>query len=127
MTRATLKTWLARAAEAFEAEDSVDEPAYDPVHLGGALVLTLTAVGALYWILWTLLVYEGGLFAKVGPALQVLLRAKTPADFGYRGPWDRGVFEGWLGNLGALAVLGAVIAALHALYRDADRRARGKR
>jgi hypothetical protein len=123
----TLKRLLSRAAEAFEAEDDPREPAYDPVHLGATLVLTLTTVGALYWMLWALLVYGGGLFAKIGPALQVLFCMKTAADFGERGPWDRGVFEGWLGNLGALVVIAVVVGALHGLYRDADRRARAKR
>ena len=118
---------LRRAAEAFDAEDDPREPAYDPVHLGGVLVLTLVAVGVLYWTLWTLLVFEGGLFAKLGPALQVLLRLKTPADFGYRGPWDRGVFEGWLGNLGGLVAASLIVGALHGLYFAADRRSRGKR
>ncbi|MDE2040448.1 MAG: hypothetical protein KGO96_07905 [Elusimicrobia bacterium] len=113
--------------DAFDAEDDPGEPAYDPVHLGAALLLTLTAVGALYWLLWTLLVFEGGLFVKLGPGLQVLLGLKTTADFGWRGPWDHGVFEGWLGNLGALALCALLVWALHRLYRDADRRCRAKR
>lgn len=121
-----LQELLRRAAEAFDAEDSPDEPRYDPVHLGAALILSLTAIGALYWLLWTLLVYEGGLLAKLGPAVQVALRLKTAAAFGYRGPWDRGVFEGWAGNVGALALTSLTLAAVHRLYREADRRSRGK-
>ena len=113
--------------EAFDAEDDPGVPAYDPVHLGAALILTLATVGALYWLLWTLLVFEGGLFGKIVPGVQVLFGLKTSADFGYRGPWDRGVFEGWLGNLGALAVSAVIVKALHRLYRDADRRSRSKR
>jgi hypothetical protein len=123
----TRDSWLRRAAGAFEAEDDPLEPRYDPAHLGAALVLALTAIGALYWILWTLLVFEGGLVSKLGPALQVLLRLKTAAEFGYRGPWDRGVFEGWAGNLGALLLAAIVISALHRLYWDAARRARERR
>lgn len=116
--------WLKSLAEAFDAEDDPAMPAFDPVHLGGALILTLTAVGALYWLLWTLLVYEGGLFSKIIPALQVLLRLKTPADFGYRGPWDRGAFEGWAGNVAAMIAAASVVTALYRLYRDAAARVR---
>jgi hypothetical protein len=118
---------LNRVLEAFEAEDDPAEPKYDPFHLGAALLLALTAVGALYWMLWTLLVYEGGLFAKILPAAQVALRLKTAADFGWRGPWDRGVFEGWAGNLGALVACVLAVTALHRLYAEADRRARARK
>jgi hypothetical protein len=113
--------------EAFDAQDDPREPSYDPAHLGAALILTLLAVGALYWALWAVLVYEGGLAAKLGPATQVLLRQKTAADFGYRGPWDRGVFEGWLGNLGGLAVCVAAVTAAHRAYHAAAARARDAR
>lgn len=117
---------LKKAAEALDADDDPSEPAYDPVHLGMTLILVLVAIGALYWLLWTLLVYEGGLFRKIGPGVQVLLRLKTPADFGYRGPWDRGLFEGWVGNLGALACCSLTMTALHRLYMKAARRAARK-
>ena len=120
------RLWAAarRAAAAFDAEDDPNEPAYDPIHLGAALVLTLLAIGALYWLLWTLLVFEGGLSSKIVPAFQLLLRIKTPAELGYRGPWDRGVFEGWLGNVAALLMSLVLVAALHRLYYGAARRAR---
>lgn len=116
---------MKRLLDLFDADDDPNEPAYDPVHLGAMLILTLITVGALYWILWTLLVYEGGLFSKIVPVLQLLLRSKTPAELGYRGPWDRGVFEGWAGNLGALLIAVVVVVSLHKLYKDASR-ARGR-
>ena len=55
---------LERLLKLFD-EDEPGEPYYDPVHLGAAAVGTLAAIGALYWLLWTLLVYEGGLFSKL--------------------------------------------------------------
>lgn len=122
-----MKKLLQRAIEAVEALDADDdprEPLYDTVQLGLTLILVLVAIGALYWMLWTVLVYEGGLLAKIGPALQVLLRRKTLADYGWRGPWDRGVFEGWLGNVVALACCSLTVAALHRLYLGAARRRR---
>lgn len=113
---------LDRAARWLDADDDPSAPSYDPVHLAGALIGTLTAVGAAYWLLWTLLVYEGGLFSKLGPALSVLLTSKTAADYGYRGsPYAMGVFEGWQGNLAALLVLIVVVTALHRAYVDAAR------
>ena len=121
------KDLLSRALEAFEADDDPSVPSFDPFHLGAALLLTLTAVGALYWMLWTLLVYEGGLPSKILPAAQVALGLKTPADFGWQGPWNRGVFEGWAGNLGALAACLISVTALFRLYAEADRRSRVNR
>lgn len=113
-------TGLKKAARALldflEAEDDPQEPVYDPVQLGAALVVTLAVAGALYWLLWTLLVYENGLFVKLSALLTVLLTDKTPADYGWKGPHDRGVFEGFTANALALLITGAVTACLHKLY-----------
>lgn len=118
-----LPPWAERALAFFDQDDP-SEPAFDPVHLGAAFLLTLAAAGALWWLLWTLLVYEGGLFSKVVPALQVLFTSKTLEDFGFRGAFDRGVFEGWPGNLGAFLVCVVVLLALRSLYSGLARRSR---
>lgn len=100
-------------AALFSDEEDPAEPAYDPVHVGAALVIVLFAMTVVFWLLWALLVFGGGLQAKIVPALQVLFTSKTAADFGYIGsPYAMGVFEGWQTNviacLLALAVMGAI-------------------
>ena len=100
------------------SDEEDDEPGYDPVHVAAAIVATLTAFGALYWLLWTLLVYEGGLFAKLAPAARVLFTSASLKDVGYEGPWDRGPFEGWAGNLGALLIGAVLAAALARIYKN---------
>ncbi|OGR85570.1 MAG: hypothetical protein A2901_01905 [Elusimicrobia bacterium RIFCSPLOWO2_01_FULL_54_10] len=83
----------------FSDEDNANEPIYDPVHLAAMVVIVIFSVGALFWLLWTLLVFEGGFFAKVMPALQVLFTGKTLSDFGWVGyPYEMGIFEGFIGN-----------------------------
>lgn len=104
-----------------------DDPAqarYDPVHLGAVCLVVMAAAGCLYWLLWTLLVYEGGLYLKVRALLQLLFTSKTLKDLGYEGAHEPGAFEGTLGNLGALLLLAAVLAALHRLYHEAARKHR---
>ncbi len=118
---------LASRLEALLEDGSPDEPFYDPVHLAGVLLGTLAAVGALFWLLWTLLVFEGGLWPKVRAAAEILLTSKTPADFGYRGPHDRGVFEGWLGNAAALVLTAAALGMLRGLYAHLRRGAGARR
>lgn len=86
----------------------ISEPAYDPVHLGAVSVACLVVIGLLYWLLWTLLVYEGGIFLKI----IALFSSSRP----------EGAFEGWMGNLCALFIAAAVVAALHRLYREAAKR-----
>ena len=114
-----MKAWD-RFLDLFSDEEDPAEPVYDPVHLGGALIVTMVGIGCLYWLLWTLMVYEGGLFAKVSAAAQVVFTAKTVRDFGYEGgPHAMGAFEGWLGNTAALLLTAALAAALYRLYRDA--------
>ena len=98
-------------------EDDPNEPYYDPVQLGGAVLVTLTAIGCLYWLLWTLLVYEGGLPTKLRAGLAVLSTSRTLKDFGYAGtPYAMGAFEGWVGNVAALVLTLLVVAALYNLY-----------
>ena len=95
----------------FDDAPEKDEPIYDPAHLAGVLVVSLFAMGVLYWLLWALLVCEGGLPGKIGPLLQVVLTSKTLADFGYLGhPYALGVFEGWIVNLTALILSLALLA-----------------
>lgn len=102
------------------ADDDPLEPHVDPVHLAGTLVACMAAIGGLYWLLWTLLVFEGGLFPKIGAGLSVLLTSKTLADYGCAGrPGSMGVFEGWVGNAAALVLLVLALAALHRLYARA--------
>jgi hypothetical protein len=99
--------------ELIEGEDGPDEIVYDPVHVGGVIVGSLCAMGVLFWLLWSLLVCEGGLFTKVGPFFQVLLTSKTLKDFGYEGyPYQLGVFEGWIVNVTALVLCGALLAGV---------------
>ncbi len=87
------------------ADDSPEDIVYDPVHVAVVLVSCLAGVGALYWMLWALFVCEGGLFTKIIPAAQVLLTDKTLQDFGYQGyPYQLGIFEGWIVNVGGLVV-----------------------
>lgn len=66
-----------RWVELFE-EEGPDEPRYDPVHLAMVLVGCQVVVGALFWLLWTAMVYEGGFGTgegKAGNALALLLIA----------------------------------------------------
>lgn len=115
-----LPSWLDRALDLFD-EDDPSEPFYDPVHLGAAVLAAIVTVGVLYWLLWTLLVYEGGLFVKIGPALRAAFTSKTLADYGWRGSWDMGLFEGWVGNVCALLAAVALVAALQRAWHERAR------
>src|ERR1044071_6190186 len=97
----------------FDGKDAPGEPVYEPVHVAGVVVGCFTALGALFWLLWALLVCEGGLFAKVGPIAQIIFTSKTLKDFGYEGyPYAMGIFEGWIVNVSALVLSVGVLSAL---------------
>jgi len=111
----------------FEEEPPSEDPVYDPVHVAGVMVVSLAALGALFWLLWALLVCEGGIFVKVIPFLRVVFTSKTLQDFGFRGvPYDLGVFEGWIVNLAALIISIGVLAALWSLFRATDLKRKAK-
>lgn len=116
---------LRSVVESLDDEPAEGTPLYDPVDVGGVLVSVLAALGALYWLLWTALVYEGGVFRKAGALLRLL--GGTPAsELGYEGPWNRGAFEGWLGNAAAALLALGLLWALRSEWRRAERAARGK-
>ena len=62
-----MRSIWARWVALFEDDGGSAEPRYDPVHLAVVLVASQVAIGALYWLLWTVFVYEGGVAA--GPRL----------------------------------------------------------
>lgn len=120
------ESWLKKLENLFV--DEPDEPIYDPVHLAGVLVVTLVVVGCLYWLLWTLLVFEGGIALKISAGLSVLLTSKTLKDYGYEGsPYAMGAFEGWVGNACALLLTLFIAIVLIRLYQEGERRLRQKR
>lgn len=95
-------------------DDGADEPRYEPVHLAAVVIGCQVAAGALFWLLWTLFVYEGGLPGKIAPFLSVALGRRPASDFGWFGAPDRqGAFEGWLANIAALAIALFVVGALY--------------
>ncbi len=85
------KSWL----ELFE-EEAPETPRYDPVHLAVVLVACQAAVGVLFWLLWTAMVYEGGF----------------------------GAGEGRGGNILALLLLAAIVEALRRADRRHARKAK---
>ncbi|HAM35590.1 MAG TPA: hypothetical protein DEB40_02155 [Elusimicrobia bacterium] len=102
-------------------DDDPNEPFYDPVHLGAVAIVCMVIIGSLYWLLWTLLVYEGGLFPKLGAVWAILAHGKTPRDFGYEAaPYAMGVFAGWMANAAALLICLFALALLWRLYRAAS-------
>lgn len=120
MKRATL---LEKILDLFSDEDDPNEPFYDPAHLGAVIVVSLSTLGIVYWLLWTLLVFEGGLSTKISAAASVLFTAKTLADIGYAGaPHAMGPFEGWIGNVSALILCILSTAALAHLYKKAAKK-----
>ena len=60
-----MKSIWKRWVDLFEAHDDPAEPHYDPVHLATVLVASQVVIGALYWLLWTVFVYEGGVTARL--------------------------------------------------------------
>jgi hypothetical protein len=93
-------------ADLFKDDDPA-EPRYDPVHVAGVLIATQVAVGALFWLLWTLLVFEGGLATTLGALVS--------------GRRDAASLRGLWGHLVAFALCAGLVVALHRLDRRKPR------
>jgi len=107
-----MKKILTDISEFFSDKEDPSEPQYDPVHIGAMIVLVLFVNTILFWLLWAILVFGGGLQSKIIPFLQVIFTSKTAVDFGYVAyPFELGVFEGWITNIIAFVLLiGAIIS-----------------
>ncbi|MHB9155048.1 MAG: hypothetical protein ACYC5N_05055 [Endomicrobiales bacterium] len=117
-----MKKYLSYFLEFFSDREDPREPHYDPVHVGAMVVLVLLGMSVLFWLLWSLLVFGGGLQAKLLPFLQVVLTSKTAADFGYEGyPYAMGAFEGWVTNLAALVFLALAVVAVWYIFKKGVR------
>ena len=108
---------LADISDFFSDKEDPNEPGYDPVHIGSMIVLVLFVNTLLFWLLWSVLVFGGGLQAKIIPAFQLIFTSKTAADFGYIGyPYEMGVFEGWITNVIALFLFIAAIVSAWCVF-----------
>ena len=97
----------------FSDREDPEEPVYDPLHIAAMIVIVIFSMGVVFWLLWTLLVFEGGFFPKVWPGLQVLFGRKSLRDFGWVGyPYELGIFEGFIANSIAFILTIALIIGL---------------
>lgn len=114
------KIWLG-FLDFFSDQENPDEPVYDPAHFAGMIVVVVFSIGCLFWLLWTLLVYRGGIFGKILPAFQVLFTSKTRQDFGWVGyPFELGVFNGFIGNSIALVLTLALITGIWLIFKEKE-------
>jgi len=62
-----------------------EEPGFDPVHVGGMILLTVLGITVLFRDLWTLLVYQGSLWVRVVSAgFLIFLLALIAAAFRFK-------------------------------------------
>ncbi|MBI2119321.1 MAG: hypothetical protein HYT97_06820 [Elusimicrobia bacterium] len=103
----------------FSDEEDPNEPIYDPAHFASMIILVIFVIGVLFWLLWTLLVFEGGIFQKIIPALEVAFTSKTLQDFGWLGyPYEMGIFSGFIGNGAALILTIALVVGIWWVFKD---------
>jgi cbb3-type cytochrome oxidase subunit 3 len=99
-----------------------DEPVYDAVHFGSMIVLVIFSISIVFWLLWSLLVFGGGIQSKVQPCLEMIFTAKTAADFGYVGyPYEMGAFEGWPTNVAAFIFTVLIISGIWHLFNKKNK------
>jgi heme/copper-type cytochrome/quinol oxidase subunit 2 len=103
----TLKKIWKRWQELFDERQDLEAPHFDPLHLAAVLIVTQVVIGLLFWLLWTLLVYEGGLPRQVAK----IMSGRTPG-------------EGWLAHSIALITVLLIIAGLHSVEKKSARSSR---
>jgi hypothetical protein len=94
------------------------EPEYDPAMFATMILLVILTAGVLFWLLWTALVYQGGIFAKIQALWWVLSGKKSWAELvSPDWPIAAGIFSGWLANVVAVMIILASIILLYRFYQ----------
>jgi len=118
-----IKNILNWIEETFNDKENPDEAGYDPAHIGTMIVAVLFGITILFWLLWSLLVFGGGIFAKIIPFIKIMFTSRTAADYGYVGyPYEMGVFEGWPTNVVALVFAILLICAIWYVFKKGVRK-----
>lgn len=114
-----MKAFWKELLDFFSDVEDPDEPIYDPAHFAAMVVIVVFSIGVLFWLLWTLLVFQGGFFQKIVPALQVAFTSKTLQDFGWVGyPFEMGVFNGWIGNTTAFFITLGLVTGIWFIFKE---------
>ncbi len=109
----------------FAEDQSADNNREFWVYLAGNVVLTLFFMNVFFWLLWTLLVYKGGIFVKIMPLISAIFTDKSFKDFGYEGwPYELGIFDGMIENLVALVLFVAFVVLCWVTYNKFSKRAK---
>ncbi len=116
-----MKKFWQELLDFFSDVENPDEPIYDPAHFAAMIVIVVFSIGVLFWLLWTLLVFEGGFIQKIVPALQVAFTSKTLQDFGWVGyPFEMGVFNGWIANTVAFILTLGLVTGIWFIFKEKD-------
>ncbi len=120
-----LKKILGKIEEFADDKVNPEEPGYDPVHIGIMIVSVLAGLTVLFWLLWALLVFGGGIQSKLVPLVKLIFTGKTAADLGYVGyPYEMGPFEGWPTNIGALVLTIGLIVLIWHIFKRSEKKGR---
>ncbi len=112
------KIWQFLYSQLSEDDDNSDIPKYDPLHIGAVIVVTLTILTLLFWLLWTILVYGGGIFPKLKALAIIIFTNKSFKDFGYESfPYNMGVFDGIITNTVGILLLFFVCYLIWRMYK----------
>jgi hypothetical protein len=91
-----------------EENKTTDDSGYDPAHIGAMIVLVFFALTVLFWLLWTLLVFKGGILTKCWGLLQIVSG---------RGPVEAELWDGWVINIAALMLSGSAIYGIKWIFK----------
>lgn len=89
-----------------EEHKNGEQVGYDPAQVGAMIVLVLFSLTILFWLLWSVLVFKGGLLTKLWVLIQIISGGKSSAAI--EPEW----WDGWVINVGALIFLGLGVAGI---------------
>ena len=104
----------------FNEEKSKDEtaPVIDEFYLAATIIVDIIALTVLFWLLWSILVYGGGIFPKIKALLEIIFCGKSFKDFGWNFyPYDIGVFTGFITNIIGIILLCFFIVSVSKIMR----------
>ena len=85
----------------------------DEFYFAATVIIDIVILAVLFWLLWSILVYGGGIFPKIKALFEIIFYKKSFKDFGWNFyPYDIGVFTGFVTNIIGIVLLCFFIISL---------------
>lgn len=84
---------------------------YDPANVAAMIVIVIFGLAVLFWLVWSLLVFKGGILTKLLMLIQIIIGKESFSGVNMQ------LWDGWVINTVALGILLVFTGGIFFLFR----------